>query len=93
MWYNIGVYRDSIFGLNTSEYQKIKQRGENMVKKDTRGGVKQIHIRISEDDLQKLNDLVKYSDDPFNSQARVIRHLIRMEYKNLKDEMIADGRM
>jgi Arc/MetJ-type ribon-helix-helix transcriptional regulator len=56
-----------------------------MRKNDALRRAPQIHIRVSEDDEKKLDELVNSGGDPFNSRGAVIRHLIRMAYKDLKD--------
>jgi Arc/MetJ-type ribon-helix-helix transcriptional regulator len=40
-----------------------------------------IHIRVTDEDLKKLDELAS-EDNPFNSRARVVRELIRNAWKN-----------
>lgn len=60
-----------------------------MKKNDAMRRAPQIHIRVSNEDLEKLDYLVKNSNDPFNSQARVIRDLIRNAWKQKQQPQTA----
>lgn len=47
-----------------------------MKKEDAIRRAPMIHIRVTEEDLKKLDELAS-EDNPFNSRARVVRELIR----------------
>jgi Arc/MetJ-type ribon-helix-helix transcriptional regulator len=65
-------------------------KGESMKKKDAIRREPQLHIRISDEDLERLDTLVESSDDPFNSRARVIRELIKNAWKSKQELKIDD---
>jgi predicted outer membrane protein len=51
-----------------------------------------LQIYLSKTDKEKLDEM-KSADFDERGFSQIIRHLIRMEYKNFKDEQIRTGNM
>jgi len=61
-----------------------------MKKEDAIRRAPMIHVRVTEEDIKKLDELTAI-DTPFNSRARVVRQLIRDAWKSKQELKIDDA--